>query len=261
MCAHERSRPLLSDLLRNTPYFKGKARLLHTICPRDREVDAELFGYRVRLDLRNHIERSAYLGVYEPWETRAARSYLKPGMTFFDVGANVGYYTLLASQAVGSAGLVYAFEPGTYPFERLSETLKANRIENVRAVKLALGAEDGEAEIGPFAEHNRTSNMIAGRGEHVTVTTVDRFVERHAIGRIDFLKMDVDGFEPFIIEGGRRALTSGAVRAILCEFCPEWLAHSGLTSQDVFNTLVGMGFRAATPFDPEGRIVNVMFVR
>lgn len=220
-----------------------------------------MFGYRVRLDLRNHIERSAFLGVYEPWETRAVRSYLKPGHIVFDVGANVGYYTLLASQAVGPSGQVYAFEPGTYPFDRLTATLTANRIANVRTFKLALGAEEGEAEIGPFAVHNRTSNMIAGRGERVSVATLDGFVGEQGVGRVDFLKMDVDGYEPFIIEGGSEALSSGVVRAILCEFCPPWLAHSGLTSRDVFDTLVNMGFRAASKFDPEATITNVLFIR
>src|SRR5262249_46342421 len=86
--------------------FRGKARLLHSLCPKEGERQRQIFNSRVELDLSDYIQRSMYLGVYEPAESKAIRAYLKPGMTFVDVGANVGYYTLMAASLVGRDGLV-----------------------------------------------------------------------------------------------------------------------------------------------------------
>lgn len=251
----------LSNVLRQTPYFKGKARLLHTLCPRGREVEAELFGSRVRLDLSNYIERSAYLGVFEPEETRLIASFLKPGMVVFDVGANIGYYTLLTSPLVGPTGSVYAFEPSSYAFNKLTRAVKENRLTNVRTFKLALGAQEGELELSPCIEGNHTPNLLEGGGEKIHVTTLDSFVREHSIQRIDFLKMDVEGFEPFVVEGGRNSFSSGLVRAVLCEFSATWLERSGHAPKRMYQDFLSMGFRPATPFYPDVPILNVLFMR
>lgn len=239
---------MLSNLSRLTPHFRGKARLLHYLCPREGEVTANLFGSRVRLDLSNYIERSAYLGVFEPRETRAVASYLKPGMTVFDVGANIGYYTLLASRAVGASGTVFAFEPSAYAFGKLSSAIKDNNLANVRACKLALGDAEKELELSPCRQGNHTPNLLEGGGERIKVTTLDTFVESHGIGRIDFLKMDVEGFEPFVITGGKRSFATGMVRAVLCELSPYWLARSGTSPREVSDGLCALGFRRAAEF-------------
>ncbi len=106
------------DLLR--PYqFRGKARLLSRLVPRTGTRTSRVFGYRVELDLSELIQRMVYLGAFERWESRAVSRYLKPGMCFVDVGANIGYYSLLAARLVGSSGRVFAVEPSSRAASKL----------------------------------------------------------------------------------------------------------------------------------------------
>src|ERR1700756_2681440 len=84
--------------------FRGKLRLLQTIV-RYRDVQSfDLFGCRVDLDLTDHIQRNIYFGTYECTETELVKTYLRPGMTVIDVGANIGYYTMLAARLVREQG-------------------------------------------------------------------------------------------------------------------------------------------------------------
>ena len=86
-------------------------------------------------------------GVWEPAATAAFRSLLSPGDVCVDVGAHVGYYTLLASKLVGPAGHVFALEPAPSTFEALSSNLASNAVTNVTALRFAAGAAHGRAAL------------------------------------------------------------------------------------------------------------------
>ena len=89
------------ELLR--PYwFSGKGRLLKALGPSSGRVHSRIFGFDMELELQDSIQRQVYLGIFEPWETRFVTQYLQPGMTFLDVGANIGYFTALAASRVGA---------------------------------------------------------------------------------------------------------------------------------------------------------------
>src|SRR5580692_4386710 len=93
-------------------HFRGKARLLNSIGPNSGTRHTRVFGSVFDLDLTDFIQRHIYLGTFEPAETSLVKKHLQPGMTFVDVGANVGYYTALAARLVaGNGGRVIAFEP------------------------------------------------------------------------------------------------------------------------------------------------------
>src|SRR6185436_6075060 len=91
--------------------FRGKLRLLDGLVPHTGDRVASVWGYQVHLDLSEAIQRWIYMGAFEPKETALATRWLRPGMTFVDVGANVGYFTLLAASRVGPSGRVHAIEP------------------------------------------------------------------------------------------------------------------------------------------------------
>ncbi len=84
--------------------FRGKYRLLTALIPKQGQREACIFGVRSTLDLSDLIQRFIYLGCYEPLETAAVRKVLRPGMTFVDAGANIGYFTWLAARLVGPTG-------------------------------------------------------------------------------------------------------------------------------------------------------------
>src|SRR5437867_4169102 len=107
--------------------FRGKARLLHSLSARAGERSAVVFGTIFHLDLEDYIQRSIFLGTFEPAETRIVSKYLQKGMTVVDVGANVGYFTALGAKRVGSGGRIAAFEPSPYAFQRMSRMVCENR--------------------------------------------------------------------------------------------------------------------------------------
>lgn len=240
---------VLSQLLR--PYnFKGKARLLHNLCPREGERETEIFGYRVKLDRSDYIQRSIYLGTFEPLESAYVKNYLKEGMTFVDVGANVGYYTLLAASLVGRNGHVIAFEPSPYAFSKLTETVCTNNIPQVYAVCAGLSDEDCERQLFiPKRSGNHTPTMVSNAGGRplcVTVWKLDDYLDEHAIDHVDFMKIDVEGFEPNVIRGAKKYLEHRKIHAILCEFNQEWLAANNSSMHSLYELLVSFGYTSTS---------------
>src|SRR5579862_7898796 len=105
-------------------------------------------GLRLNLYLGNDLSRQLYVGgCSEPNEFAFLNSVLAPGMVFIDAGANDGLYTLFAARRVGSAGVVWAFEPSRREYARLEENLKLNQLENVRPFQIALADQNGEADL------------------------------------------------------------------------------------------------------------------
>ena len=194
--------PLL-DLAANSlrPFsFRGKGRLLNSFCPREGIRRTSLFGYSIELDVADHIQRNVFLGTYERHETALVRKYLKPGMTFVDIGANIGYYSLMAAAVAGPSGRVIAFEPNPVLSAQLKRTVDHNGIRNITVEQLALAEKAGSSLLFvPKESGNNTATMIAndgGRPIAVSVLTLDEYLEHHQIGHVNFMKMDVEGFEP-----------------------------------------------------------------
>jgi len=225
--------------------FKGKARLLGRWIPRSGMRVTVVNGYRVELDLIDHIQRMVFLGAYERWETAMVRRLLLPGMCFVDVGANIGYFTLLAARRVGPTGRVFAIEPSPYAADRLSQTIADNVIPQVRIERCGLGRRPGEVVLYDAAVGNHTPSMLGDPGGHglvVPVRTLDECIHEWKIDRIDLMKIDVEGYEPEVFAGAARALADGRVRAILCEFNAHWLARAGTSSGEVYRGLLNQGF-------------------
>lgn len=139
-------------------------------------------------------------------ETMFLERYLRPGDNFLDVGANVGFYTLLAADLVGTTGMVGAFEPGRETAGRLRENLELNSLGNVRVYSDAVGSAEGTAA---FAQpKDDTSRLRTPHDSDVPIVDV-RVVrldsaagyEQWAMG-----KMDIEGAEPVALEGASRML-------------------------------------------------------
>ena len=214
----------LARFFRNCAYFRGKARLQSWFLPRSGTERVSVFGYDMLLDLSDVIQRDIYSGVYEPFETEWLKRLLRPGMTFVDVGANVGYYTWLAARLVGPTGRVVAFEPGPYAFERLQRVVENNGIENVECQQFAVSDRAGTAPlyVPPIAEGNYNPSLTPYMPGMVPVEVpVDRFddlVARLRVGRVDVMKVDVEGHELSVFRGAAGAIREGRIANLLCEF-------------------------------------------
>ncbi len=238
-------------------HVRGKGRLLERIVPKTGERFAEIFDSRIKLDLSDHIQRWIYFGVMEPQETKWVSKWLRPGMTMIDVGANVGYYTLLGASCVGPTGKVFAVEPSPYAYSRLTQTVAENALSQVVTLPIALGSTPGKATLYTPPPHNHTPSMVpAGQnpGIQVPVRTLEDCVTEWSIKQADLLKLDVEGFEPQVLAGALSLMNSGKIRAILCEFNDWWLRKAGTSAEEFHGFVCSQGFadvseQAGLPLD------------
>lgn len=259
--------PSLTCLLRNTPYFRGKPKLAARLVSPRGERCATVFGLRVQLDLSDLIQREIYTGVFEPAETKWVKSYLRPGMTFVDVGANVGYYTWLAASLVGNSGRVLAFEPSPQAFQRLIGILAANNVTWVDCHNVALSDREGvlKLHIPPISYGNHNPSMVpycqGMTSLEVRAETLDRVCQTAGVARIDLLKADVEGAELAILKGAEAIVRAGMVRAVLCEFNPTCVQDAGSSIAELEAWFSAHGFTCAHRFPSRWEpVANRLFV-
>lgn len=212
-------------------------------------------------DAEDLVERHILLqGYFEFYESMLVRSMLKQGGTFIDVGANVGWHSMLAAKRVGAEGRVLAFEPVSSTYSRLLENVHVNEFENVTAIQAGLSSEKGEAEIFQPESANAGGNSLytASQNDHAieTVNLVkgDDVLEEHDVVNVDLCKIDIEGAELRAIEGLRRSLTKGMIRNLIIEANPEALARSGGSVQDLTAVLRSFGFVLSEVRNPRKEI-------
>jgi FkbM family methyltransferase len=160
-------------------------------------LSGPLRGWRWVIGSATH---GAWLGTYEREVQRLFQQSLRPGDVCFDVGANVGFYTLLASRLVGERGTVVAFEPLPRNLGYLRRHLEANRIRNVRLLPVAVSDRGGTAH---FAEGNGPAmgSLAESGGLEVQTVTLDQLVASGELPAPSFVKIDVEGAEDAVLTG------------------------------------------------------------
>jgi FkbM family methyltransferase len=223
----------------------------------------KLFGYDVGLSLNEQIQLEIALGNFEPEETRWVAEYLKPGMTFVDVGANMGYFSLLAASRVGTGGRVIAFEPSPYCLGRLDEAVRDNEIPQMMIERSALAEKPGTLDL--VVEHMglHSPSFLAKGGDcrySVPVITLDSYIERVGITAIDMMKIDVEGFEPNVLQGAERALRQGIFATLLVELNEIWLGRNSWSSERLDAYIRSFGFAPANSVE-YSYYRNVLYTR
>ncbi len=183
-------------------------------------------------------------GVFGSAEVNLLGRLCRAGMSVLDIGANIGFHTLLFARAVGPSGRVWAFEPDPGNFDTLRENLELNPYRNVTAVQAGVGTETGSAFLyrSPFHFDHRTyRTRESERGVPVEVVSVDEFLPPGQ--RIDLVKMDIQGAEGMALRGMRRIIASNPGLVILMEFWPEGLRKAESPPEAVLSGLEGLGFR------------------
>lgn len=191
-----------------------------------------------------------FTGYFEPNEFKVINKILKPGMTFLDVGANMGLYTIFASKKVGKSGLVISIEPSSREFERLQSNVEINQLQNVRMMQTAVSRLEGNADLlvatNDHAGHNTLGNfaydgIILKQKEHVTVKTIDNIVSELGLQSLDVIKMDIEGSEFLALEGAERTLKNFKPTLML-ELFNETLKHQGCNGDMIFQFLTSLGY-------------------
>ena len=201
-------------------------------------VETTRAGHRWQLDLREGIDLAIYLlGHFEKRSFQQYSRYVKDGSIALDIGANVGAHTLPLAGLVGPRGQVVAFEPTRYAHSKLCANLSLNPVlqARVRPEQLMLGASDTATiptavpsswPLSKEPSRHALHGGVARSTEGARVCTLDSYLARHGIGRVDFVKLDVDGHECSVLDGATHMLTQ-LKPVILFEIAPYALEENG----------------------------------
>jgi FkbM family methyltransferase len=180
----------------------------------------------------------AISGVWEPNITAAFKRSIGSGDVCLDIGAHIGYYTLVAARIVGSQGHVFAFEPSPQNYERLRANVERNRLENVTAVEVAVGAEERRAILyeasGANSGMSTLDPNLAAKSPTplpqvmVDVAPVTSVVPREELARIRAIKIDVEWHELEVLHSLRPVFEATGSLAVFVEWTPRRAAPPGI---------------------------------
>jgi FkbM family methyltransferase len=203
------------------------------------------FGFPIWCDRWDVIGQTILAtGQWEGLLSRTILACLEPGDVAIDIGANMGYDTMLMSKAVGADGIVMAFEPDRINLGALLENLKLLDHDNVVVQSMAVSDAPGLVRISLAGDFNRgTSNLRpdgTGPSQPVLATRLDRLVGEVTAARIRLVKMDIEGFEHKALLGMGSLLER--IDYLTCEVSPQFLAQCGSSAQELFDTMYAYGF-------------------
>jgi FkbM family methyltransferase len=183
-------------------------------------------------------------GLWEQKTTQLVKQLIHETDVVIDVGANIGYFTTLFAKLVGPEGKVYAFEPTHNYYNHLLENVSINDFKNIEIIKKGLSnlCQDIEISIDESSAtiHQPLTNYVQSR-EVISLITLDEFILNKGISKINFIKIDVDGHEPFVLEGALKSIQKYKPIIIL-EISHLHYLEAGITAWDFYNKLKKWGF-------------------
>lgn len=207
------------------------------------------FGLTLRVPARDVVGRHLYkYRIHEPGISRylARNLALEPNDVVLDVGANIGWYSLLVARIAPAGVAIHAFEPDPFVHALLRENIRLNAAALVTPVAAAVGEAPGGARLYLYGDANRGRNSMlpinAGEAIDVEVVSLDDYLRQHADGSraVGFLKVDVEGYELFALRGASDTL--GRCRVVMTEFSPRYMREAGVEPAALLELLAGKGF-------------------
>lgn len=207
-------------------------------------------GDRLQVDLRDFIgSRLFHFGVWEPNVTAVIMDTLRPGDVFCDVGANIGYYTVLASRLVGPGGHVVAVEPSPAALRMLRDNIALNGLTNVRVVPAAVAAERGRLALyAPSFGNAGTTSTVAREGRslqaEVDALPLTQILTQDELARLRLVKIDVEGGEGVVLESILQDLAAYSFGTdILAELSVDAALPGVADANDLVARFNAVGFR------------------
>ncbi len=186
-----------------------------------------------------YLENDRYIGQrialekYEPYETKLILRQVKKGSVVVDVGANIGYYTIILADKVGKTGKVYAFEPDKTSFEILKKNIAINNLKNVVVVNAAVGSKNGYLNLYK-SKGNLGDHKVYGKGkaERIKVFKLDDFIKE----KVDLIKIDTQGWEPEVVKGAQNLIFKNKP-IIFMEYSPASYKAAKLNGKEMMKNL------------------------
>jgi FkbM family methyltransferase len=252
-------RELFRWYLKSFPLRDGKAffyrRWHQKLVPSDFYVTIQVVhGFLLQLDLKDPVQRWIYFfSTYdERYEAEMVRRLLDPNEVFWDVGANIGYFSLLAAGALRNTGQVVAFEPGRIAYRRLLTNIALNEFGNITPVNLAVLDRAGEVTLYLAADTADGGANVFGalaataQSESCQAISLDEFCRNRNFPFPDFIKIDVEGAELQVLCGAQETLLASRP-LLLLEMKESTLSAAGTTKGEIQARLRQYGYQAAFP--------------
>lgn len=217
-----------------------------------------LEGLEINLFPENETSRSIFVsGFFDPNELSLLSKILKPGMTFIDVGANMGLYSLFAARKVGASGRVLAIEPSRREVKIIHGHIQGNGLSNVTLLPVALSDREGEVELlvaqREKSGHNTLGafvfDTVVDHRERVRSTRLDDIVREQDLARVDVIKMDIEGAEELALRGAGRTLREHRP-LVLMELSHRSLQHQQSSAERLLALLAEYGY-SVYGFEPQ----------
>lgn len=202
-------------------------------------------GFAMNLDLGEFVDRTIFCtGEWEPRETALIAGLIRPGDALVDVGANIGYFTLLASRLVGATGRVIAVEANPRTFALLEANVRLNGCANVDLRHVAAGEAPGfasmvEREVGN-AGGDQVDFAAANASASIKVERIDELVGEQPVRLI---KLDIEGAEGKALRGATGLLERADAPDLVFEFTPKFLEGMGDGPRELIGLLERLGYR------------------
>jgi FkbM family methyltransferase len=190
-------------------------------------------------------------GEYEPKMREVLRRYLSPGGVFIDLGANEGYFSVLASDMVGSTGTVVAIEPQSRLQHVIYTNLQVNDCFNVRVIRCAVSNKTGKVRLSLAPKVNTGSSIFRPTKYSLPTEEVRSFclsdlIYRLGLTRCDLMKVDIEGAEYDVFLSAAEILRKGVFQNIALEIHRSILEHRGLSADDLHKHMVECGYELHT---------------
>ena len=215
-----------------------------------------IHGYRMTVNL-NDVGIShelALYGVHERESSQVVKKIIEPGMTILEIGANIGYYAILEARNAGASGHLYAVEPSPFNVALLKKNLARNNIKNADVYAMAIGEQNTtlpffiaeKSNLSSFIDREAVGTMD-GTTVDVNVQTLDAFLADKK--PVDFIRMDVEGYEWEILQGAEKILSQATPpKYFFIELHSTLLPKKNRSSRDVIEKLVQCGYRVHKSF-------------
>jgi FkbM family methyltransferase len=223
--------------------------------------DHKIYVDTRNLDLAPHILLDGY---WEQWITNVFLSVVQPGMRVVEIGANMGWYSLLAGANIGPAGKLVSFEANPRMAEILRRNISINGfLDRAQVVNKAVFSANQTLEFGVYDKYMGGSSLFAARAQTASDHSRDgifdpqandkfQVIEVEAVtldssfaqgSKVDFIKIDAEGAEPHILAGANRLLAENKDVQIMTEFAPQLLLRGGSSAEEFYASIRALGFR------------------
>ena len=223
---------------------------------------AEVFGNKLFLNKKGLALSISHYGTYEKLEAKIMEEKIKVGNITVDVGAYIGLHTLNMARIVGNTGRVFAFEPDPSNFEILEKNVKINNYQNIILEQKAVGDKHGRTTL--YQSDNPGNHRLfpltkQAKGQiQVELTSLDKyFTDSNLANKINFIKIDVEGFEFSVLKGMKNILKNNKKIKILFENMQINTIQAGFTPIKVLNYLTSYDFKLFCLDDRTKKLLHV----